>query len=120
MEKKTKEQILAEIAERRAAREQEKLANQQQEEVVIPPTAEQIALQEQFIQRQNQKIQLNNQIDELEIWFKWYDTQVMQYNRAIRLNVSTDIDIADLDVQAVTKAAQLKSYRQQYEALCQE
>ena len=78
------------------------------------PSQEELLALKQIV---DQKKALKLQIKEAEEWFIWYDTQVMQYNRAIRLNVSTDIDIADLDEQAVTKAAQLKSYRQQYESL---
>lgn len=53
------------------------------------------------------------EIYEVESWFTWYDMQVMQYNRCIRLGVQFDKDINELDAQANTNAARLKQLKEQ-------
>lgn len=52
--------------------------------------------------------ELNDEKYNLQAWFKWYDTQTIQYGRDIRLNGHSDIDIATLDQTAQTNAARIK------------
>ena len=48
------------------------------------------------------------EIDELKRWFEWYDTQVMQHSRFIRLNMESNINLDELDQQAVINANRIK------------
>ena len=48
------------------------------------------------------------QIDELKRWFEWYDTQVMQHSRFIRMNTESNINLDELDQQAVINASRIK------------
>ncbi len=48
------------------------------------------------------------EIDELKRWFEWYDTQVMQHSRFIRLNMESNINLDELDQQAVINASRIK------------
>lgn len=47
----------------------------------------------------------------LEKWFIEYDKQVMQYNRCIRMGLSYDKDISELDNQAVLNANRITELR---------
>lgn len=71
-----------------------------------PITPEQRAAMEQAEQR-------TQRMAELEQWFVWYDIQVMQYQRCIRLSQDFDKDINLLDMQAHANAAELKQLRNQ-------
>lgn len=51
------------------------------------------------------------EIVELEIWFKWYDEQIAQYNRSIRLGTEFEENIEELDVQAVQNSERIKELR---------
>lgn len=48
------------------------------------------------------------EIDELKRWFEWYDTQVMQHSRFIRMNTESNINLDELDQQAVINASIIK------------
>ena len=48
------------------------------------------------------------EIDELKRWFNWYDTQVMQHSRFIRMNTESNINLYELDQQAVINANRIK------------
>ena len=48
------------------------------------------------------------EIDELKRWFNWYDTQVMQHSRFIRMNTESNINLDELDQQAVINANRIK------------
>lgn len=48
------------------------------------------------------------EIDELKRWFNWYDTQVMQHSRFIRMNTESNINLDELDQQAVINASRIK------------
>ena len=48
------------------------------------------------------------EIDELKRWFEWYDTQVMQHSRFIRMNTESNIKLNELDQQAVINASRIK------------
>lgn len=48
------------------------------------------------------------EIDELKRWFEWYDTQVMQHSRFIRMNTESNINLDELDQQAVINANRIK------------
>lgn len=48
------------------------------------------------------------EIDELKRWFEWYDTQVMQHSRFIRMNTESNINLDELDRQAVINASRIK------------
>lgn len=47
----------------------------------------------------------------IEKWFDYYDQQVMQYNRCIRMGISYDKDINELDNQAVLNANRITELR---------
>lgn len=55
--------------------------------------------------------ELENELYALDNWFKWYDTQVIQYQRDIRLKNASSIDIQNLDMQATKKAARIKEIK---------
>lgn len=55
--------------------------------------------------------ELENELYTLDNWFKWYDTQVIQYQRDIRLKNISSIDIQNLDIQATEKAARIKEIK---------
>lgn len=56
--------------------------------------------------------ELENELYQLVSWFEWYDTQVMQHSRFIRLNMESNINLNELDQQAVIKAARIKELKQ--------
>lgn len=56
--------------------------------------------------------ELENELYQLVSWFEWYDTQVMQHSRFIRLNMESNINLDELDQQAVIKAARIKELKQ--------
>lgn len=56
--------------------------------------------------------ELENELYQLVSWFEWYDTQVMQHSRFIRLNMESNINLNELDQQAVIKSARIKELKQ--------
>ena len=48
------------------------------------------------------------EIAEIKEWFAWYDNQVCQYERAKRLGVEFDKNIADLDAEAAEKQVRIR------------
>ncbi len=54
---------------------------------------------------------LNATILELEEWFKYYDNQIIQYERHKRLGIEFNHDINVLDNEAIDKASRLKQTR---------
>lgn len=54
---------------------------------------------------------LKDEIDELIEWFSWYDNQVNQYQRCVRLGVEFDQDIDELDNQAKIKQERIRELR---------
>lgn len=56
----------------------------------------------------NQLNSYKEEIDELKRWFEWYDTQVMQHSRFIRMNTESNINLDELDQQAVINASRIK------------
>ena len=46
---------------------------------------------------------LNNELNELYVWFEEYDNQVKQYERCVRLGVAFDKDMVALDNEATKK-----------------
>lgn len=54
---------------------------------------------------------LENELYTLDNWFKWYDTQTIQYQRDIRLKNTSSIDIQNLDIEATKKAARIKEIK---------
>ena len=53
------------------------------------------------------------ELQEIEKWFTWYDTQVLQYERSLRLGTEFDHDIKELDDMAVKKAERIKQLREE-------
>ena len=51
------------------------------------------------------------ELDELYEWFAWYDNQVSQYMRAIRLGEEFDKDISELDALAAQKQNRIRELR---------
>lgn len=52
-----------------------------------------------------------NELSYLEAWFKDYDSKVIQYQRHIRLNGISDINITELDNQAIINSQRIKKLR---------
>ena len=48
------------------------------------------------------------EIEELKRWFEWYDTQDMQHSIIIRMNTESNINLDELDQQAVINASRIK------------
>ena len=58
--------------------------------------------------KQNNKLKLLKEQQELLKWIEYYDKQVMQYNRCQRLGIEFDKDISELDNQANINQARLR------------
>lgn len=56
---------------------------------------------------------LSMELDTLYKWFEWYDTQVIQHQRDIRMNNSVTIDIHRLDKEAIQKASKIKEIKKE-------
>lgn len=56
-------------------------------------------------------INYQNELSILEGWFRYYDTQAIQYQRDIRVKNSSSIDINSLDQEAYAKAERIKELR---------
>lgn len=56
-------------------------------------------------------IKMQNQVAEIENWFKNYDIKAIQYARDIRTYNTSSIDIISLDKEAYAKAEELKKLR---------
>ena len=56
--------------------------------------------------------ELENELYQLVRWFEWYDTQIMQHSRFTRMNTESNINLDELDQQAVIKAARIKELKQ--------
>jgi len=52
------------------------------------------------------------ELNDLKNWFDWYDTQVMQYQRDLRLNGSSTIDLISLDALALKNATRIKELKE--------
>ena len=48
------------------------------------------------------------EIAEIKDWFAWYDNQVCQYQRSLRLGTAFDKNIDELDAEAVKKQARIR------------
>ncbi len=57
--------------------------------------------------RNNYLLELND----LYNWFDWYDTQIMQYNRDIRVYQESNINLSTLDSLAIAKANRIKEVK---------
>ena len=55
--------------------------------------------------------ELENELYQLVRWFEWYDTQIMQHSRFIRLNMESNINLNELDQQAVINANRIKELK---------
>lgn len=51
------------------------------------------------------------ELQSLDDWFKWYDEQTVQYQRAQRLGMSFNRNIEELDKQAVENAKRITEFR---------
>lgn len=61
------------------------------------------------------KLVLNGELSDLYTWFDWYDNQVAQYNRALRLGEPFDKDINILDAEAAQKQVRIRAIRESEE-----
>ena len=52
------------------------------------------------------------ELDELYAWFVWYDNQISQYLRAVRLGETYDHDINELDALAADKQKRIRELRE--------
>ena len=55
---------------------------------------------------------LYEELYKLETWFEWYDNQICQYNRCVRLGIKFDKDIVELDNEATIKQARIREIRE--------
>ena len=55
---------------------------------------------------------LQAEMEELYGWFGWYDNQVQQYDRSVRMGEPFDEDIEELDAQAKQKQLRIREIRQ--------
>jgi len=53
-------------------------------------------------------------------WFRWYDNQCMQYQRALRRQEAFDRDITALDAQAAASQARMRALEQEYGGMIQD
>lgn len=55
---------------------------------------------------------LQEELEEMYEWFYWYDNQVQQYSRSVRMGEEFDEDIEELDGQAKQKQLRIREIRQ--------
>lgn len=55
---------------------------------------------------------LQSELEGLYEWFGWYDNQVQQYDRSVRMGEPFDEDIEELDAQAKQKQLRIREIRQ--------
>lgn len=55
--------------------------------------------------------QAAREMEQLLAWFDWYDGQICQYGRSVRLGESFDRDVAALDAQAREKQQRIRQLR---------
>ena len=72
--------------------------------VTLVPDTERLALMQAMPAMQDELAALLD-------WFAWYDTQVMQYQRAERLGEACDINIGKLDRQAAKNQARINGIK---------
>ena len=86
----------------------EEFANVQVDDFVVDETSGLIyfstELQEKRLAREKELAEL----PELYQWFTYYDNQIAQYNRCLRLNVEFDKDITELDAEASRKQLRIR------------
>ena len=58
-----------------------------------------------------------NELNELLEWFVYYDNQVSQYSRSLRLGIAFDKNISELDNQAMLNAARISTLRKELNEL---
>ena len=64
--------------------------------------------------------ELQKEINEINVWFEWYDGQVKQYERCVRLGIDFDKDIAELDQQAADYQLKIRELNEQINTLKEE
>ena len=57
------------------------------------------------------KKELNEELNDIYIWFNNYDNQVKQYERCVRLDIEYDKDIVALDNEATQKQLRIREIR---------
>lgn len=62
-------------------------------------------------QAELQQLGAEDEIRELTAWFGWYDKQVMQFNRCVRLGMEFDRDMSALDLLAVENQERIRALR---------
>jgi hypothetical protein len=51
------------------------------------------------------------ELNDLILWFEYYDNQIKQYQRCIRLGIEFDKDVIKLDQEAIQKQNRIKELR---------
>ena len=72
----------------------------------------QLELDEAKQEAEEEKKELKGELEELYEWFSWYDNQVQQYNRSVRMGEGFDEDIHTLDTQAKQNQLRIREIRQ--------
>jgi len=88
----------------------------------MPPQekTEQIKIFIPFLEENAIEAEINRKIcevDELKLWFQWYDMQTIQHARTMRLGMSFNQDINALDFKAESKSAQIKNLKAEIASL---
>ncbi len=72
----------------------------------------QLELDEAKQEAEEEKKELKAEMEEMYEWFYWYDNQVQQYSRSVRMGEEFDEDIEELDAQAKQKQLRIREIRQ--------
>ena len=75
-----------------------------------------LILQEDLLNSRKTMEEESKEKVEIEEWFKWYDTQTIQYNRAQRLGKAFNRNINELDKEAEQKAKRLSELNKKFPA----
>lgn len=51
------------------------------------------------------------ELNDLILWFEYYDNQIKQYQRCMRLGIEFDKDVIKLDQEAIEKQNRIKELR---------
>ena len=57
--------------------------------------------------------ELQKEINEINVWFEWYDGQVKQYERCVRIGEEFDLDMSELDSKAKENQLKIRNLREQ-------
>lgn len=53
------------------------------------------------------------ELSDHQAWFRWYDNQCMQYQRAVRTGEAFDLDMTELDAMASARQLRIRELREE-------